>query len=29
MQKNEKWIEELAIIATIISKLPIEKTTKW
>lgn len=29
MQKKEKWIKELAIIATIISKLSIEKTTKW
>jgi len=29
MQKNERWTEELAIIANIISKLPLEKTIKW
>jgi len=28
MQKNERWTEELAIIANIISKLPLEKTIK-
>lgn len=29
MQDNEKWAEELAIIVDIISKMPLEKTTKW
>lgn len=29
MQENEKWVEELEIIASIISRLPLEKYVKW
>jgi len=29
MQSTEKWSEELEIIASIVHKAPLEKTTKW
>lgn len=29
MQNNKQWTEELEVIATIINKLPLEKTIKW
>lgn len=29
MQNNEQWAEELAILASIISKAPLNKSIKW
>ncbi|MES2863024.1 MAG: YdeI/OmpD-associated family protein [Bacteroidota bacterium] len=29
MQNNTKWMEEMEILASIINKLPLEKTIKW
>lgn len=29
MQNNKQWEEELHVIASIINKLPLEKTIKW
>ena len=29
MQNNNQWTEELEVIASIINKLPLEKTIKW
>lgn len=29
MQNNKQWAEELESLASIINKLPLEKTIKW
>ncbi|MGC4231490.1 MAG: YdeI/OmpD-associated family protein [Niabella sp.] len=29
MQSGEQWAEELALVAGILSKMPLEKTIKW
>lgn len=29
MQKNTQWTEEIELLASIINKLPLEKTIKW
>ncbi len=29
MQKNTQWTEELELVASIINKIPLEKTIKW
>lgn len=29
MQNNNQWTEELELVASIINKLPLEKTIKW